>query len=57
MTAKINVELDVNPQEVYDELWLSEQKRFLLNNIRDLEDSDLISELENRGYNMEGVSK
>ncbi len=57
MTATIEIKADIDPQEVYDELTIYEQRQFLNNNIDDLKDEDLIGELENRGYNMEEVSK
>ena len=57
MTATIEIKADIDPQEVYDELTIYEQREFLNSNIDDLKDEDLIGELENRGYNMEEVSK
>lgn len=58
MKATIQIEVDVDIQQVYDNLsWGNEQRDFLVGNIGDLKDEDLIGELENRGYNMEGVSK
>lgn len=57
MTATIEIKACIDPQEVYDELTIYEQRQFLNDNIDDLKDEDLIGELENRGYNMEEVSK
>lgn len=49
--AKIRVDnVDVDVQEAYDDLWADEQRNFLLENIGDLKDEDLIDELCNRGY-------
>lgn len=52
---RINTEVNTNPQEVYNSLRVREQHKFLTDNISDLKDEDLISELESRGYNMEKV--
>ena len=52
MTTTINQDIDIDLQEVYDDLWSSEQREFLLDNIDDLEDDDLIAELSDRGYDI-----
>ena len=44
--AKIRVDnVDVDVQEAYNDLWADEQRNFLLENIGDLKDEDLIDEL------------
>ena len=50
MKTTINQEIEIDVQEVYDELWRSQQREFWLDNIDDLSDDDLIAELECRGY-------
>lgn len=57
MTTDIQVNITVDPQEIYDSLSLHQQREFINYNIGDLEDEDLIRELGSRGYNMEDVSK
>lgn len=57
MTTDIQVNITVDPQEIYDSLSIRQQREFINYNIGDLEDEDLISELESLGYNTEGVSK
>lgn len=53
MTTDIQVQVTVDPQEVYDSLYAHQQREFLNYNIGDLKDEDLIAELESRGYNIE----
>lgn len=49
--ARVNINnVDVDVQDAYDNLWAGEQRNFLLENIGDLKDEDLIDELCNRGY-------
>ena len=55
MRGTVNVEVEVDPQDVYDDLTTDEQRRFLQYNIGDLQDANLIKELADRGYNMEGI--
>ena len=50
MTTTINQEIEIDLQEVYDELFYCNGRPFLLGNIDDLEDDDLIAELSDRGY-------
>ena len=50
MTTTIYKEIVIALQKVYDTLWSSEQREFLLNNIEDLPDDDLITVLSYRGY-------
>lgn len=50
MITEIETTVFVDPQEVYDSLWASEQIDFLRDNIKDLVDDYLVEELESRGY-------
>ena len=52
MTTTIKPEIDIDLQEVYDALWSFEQRGFLLDNIDNLTDEDLIAELSDRGYDI-----
>lgn len=57
MTTDIQVNITVDPQEIYDSLSLRQQREFINYNIGDFADEDLIRELESHGYNTDGVSK
>ncbi len=46
----ISVEITLDVQEVYDTLNGRDKSDFLNDNINDLKDEDLISELQSRGY-------
>ena len=50
MTGKVYVSVDVDFSKVWDDLSSDEQKSVVQNNLDMLESSDLISELESRGY-------
>lgn len=52
MTTEIEITAEIDPQKVYDSLWLSEQVEFLKDNIRDLDVDSLVSELESRGFSV-----
>lgn len=43
MKTTLPIEIDI--QEVYDTLWHKEQKEFMINNIADLPDFDLLEEI------------
>ena len=49
-TKKVKQEVEIDVQDAYCELSQSEQIEFLLFNIEDLPDDDLMAELRNRGY-------
>ena len=50
MTTIINQDIEIDLQEVYDTLFSCDRRAFLLDNIKELEDDDLMEELMRRGY-------
>ena len=50
MTTTIKPEIEIDLQEVYDTLFYCNRREFLLSNIKELEDDELMAELRNRGY-------
>ena len=50
LSGKLYASVNIDFQDAFDDLSEQEQKRFITENIDKIDDSDLISELESRGY-------
>ena len=49
---KAYVTMRIDPQEVFDELTSDEQQMLIATNLSVVSDNELVTELENRGYNV-----
>ena len=55
MMNKINMNVEIDPQEVFDSMFYSDRKLFIENNAPAFEDDFFIEILKKRGYNIEKI--
>ena len=55
MMNKINMNVEIDPQEVFDSMLYSDRKLFIENNAPAFEDDFFIEILKKRGYNIEKI--